>query len=230
VYLDDFASGATIFGNIFYKAGRAVFLGGGRDHIIENNIFVECSPSIFLDARGLVRNTEYFDGRLTTLIDRMKEMNYTDPPYSEKYPELLTLYNDDPARPKYNRIRRNISVGGRWLDLYSGLDLALLEVKNNLIADPVIFRTSAETGVETENFAEFRRENSAVAEKFAQLGNKIIAGDPGFVDWPNTNFHLRDGSPAFQLGFEKIPIDKIGLYRDMYRKSLPKKSGTNWKR
>jgi hypothetical protein len=221
VYLDDFASGATIFGNIFYEAGRAVFVGGGRDHIIENNIFVECSPSIFLDARGLVRNTEFFDGRITTLMDRMKEMNYTAPPFSEKYPELLALYNDDPARPKYNRIRRNISVGGRWLDLYSGLDLSLLEIKNNLIADPVIFRTSVETGVETESFAEFQRENAAVAEAFTQRGNKIIAGDPGFVDLQNGDFRLRDDSPAFQLGFEKIPVHKIGLYLDIYRKTLP---------
>ncbi|RIK78497.1 hypothetical protein DCC62_07450 [candidate division KSB1 bacterium] len=193
VYLDDFASGATIFGNIFYKAGRAVFMGGGRDHLIENNILVESSPSIFLDARGLVRNTEFFDGRITTLTDRMKDMNYTQPPYSEKYPELLTLYNDDPARPKYNRIRRNISVGGRWLDLYR----------------------------------EFERENAAVAEKFEQLGNKIIAGDPGFADMANADFRLRDGSPALKLGFEKIPIDKIGLYIDAYRTSLPDKAGTN---
>lgn len=227
VYLDDFASGATIFGNIFYKAGRAVFMGGGRDHLIENNILVECSPSIFLDARGLVRNTEFFDGRITTLTDRMKEMNYTQPPYSEKYPELLTLYNDDPARPKYNCIRRNISVGGRWLDLYSGLDLELLEIKNNLIADSVIFRSSAETGVETENFSEFERENAAVVKKFEQLGNKIIAGDPGFADMANADFRLRDDSPALKLGFEKIPIDKIGLYIDAYRAALPDKSGTN---
>ncbi len=224
VYLDDFASDATIFGNIFYKAGRAVFMGGGRDHLIENNIFVECSPSIFLDARGLVRNTEFFDGRITTLVDRMKEMNYTEPPYSEKYPELLTLYDDDPARPKYNRIRRNISVGGRWLDLYSGLDLSLLAIENNLIADSIVFRASAETGVETENFTEFQRQNIATVEKFQQRGNKIFAGDLGFVDLKNGDFRLREDSPAFQLGFEKIPFDKIGLYRDAYRKSLPLQS------
>ncbi len=225
VYLDDFSSGATIFGNIFYKAGRAVFMGGGREHTIENNIFVDCAPSIFLDARGLVRNTEFFDGRITTLTDRMQAMNYTAPPYSEKYPELLTLYQDDPARPKHNRIQRNISIGGRWLDLYSGLDLSLLEIKNNLIADSVIFRSSVETGVETENFTELGRENPETVAKFTQHGNKIIAGDPGFVSLPNGDFRLREDSPAFQLGFEKIPIEKIGLYRDAYRKSLPKKSG-----
>ena len=137
----------------------------------------------------------------------------------------MTLYKDDPARPKYNRIRRNISLGGRWLDLYSGLDLSLLEIKNNLIADSVIFRSSVETGVETENFTEFGRDNSTIVLKFTQQGNNVIAGDPGFVSLANGDFRLREGSPAFQLGFEKIPVEKIGLYRDTYRKSLPEKSG-----
>lgn len=224
VYLDDFASGATVVGNVFYKAGRAVFLGGGREHRIENNIFVECSPSVFLDARGLVRNTEFFDGRITTLTDRLQAMNYTAPPFSERYPELLTLYQDDPARPKDNRILRNISVGGRWLDLYSGLELSLLEITNNLIADSVIFRTSAETGVETENFTEFPRDHAAMAAAFEQRGNRIITGDPGFVDFAGADFRLRENSPAYRLGFEKIPVEQIGLYRDAFRKALPEPS------
>lgn len=220
VYLDDFASAATIYGNIFYKAGRAVFMGGGRSHTIENNIFIESTPSVFLDARGLVRNTEYFDGRLTTLVDRMKAMNYRQPPFSTAYPELLTLYDDDPARPKYNRILRNISVGGRWLDLYSGLDLDLLEITGNLIADPVLFRTSEETGVETEHFAEWDRGHEATVQQFVQRGNEIISGDPGFVDAANADFRLREDSPALQLGFKPIPVEKIGLYKDRYRRDL----------
>jgi len=39
VYLDDCASGTTIFGNVFYKVTRAAFIGGGRDNTVENNIF-----------------------------------------------------------------------------------------------------------------------------------------------------------------------------------------------
>ena len=195
-------------------------MGGGRSHTIENNIFIESTPSVFLDARGLVRNTEYFDGRLTTLVDRMKAMNYRQPPFSTAYPELLTLYDDDPARPKYNRILRNISVGGRWLDLYSGLDLDLLEITGNLIADPVLFRTSEETGVETEHFAEWDRGHEATVQQFVQRGNEIISGDPGFVDAANADFRLREDSPALQLGFKPIPVEKIGLYKDRYRRDL----------
>jgi len=42
--------------------------------------------------------------------------------------------------------------------------------------------------------------------------------DPLFVDAPNGNFQLRDDSPAYKLGFQKIPADKIGLYKDEYRR------------
>ena len=36
-------------------------------------------------------------------------------------------------------------------------------------------------------------------------------GNPGFVDIENEDFRLRDDSPAWELGFEPIPFDKIGL-------------------
>ena len=31
------------------------------------------------------------------------------------------------------------------------------------------------------------------------------------------DFRLREGSPALKSGFQPIPFDKIGLYRDEYR-------------
>ena len=61
VYLDDFSSGTTIYGNVFYQAGRAAFIGGGRDNIIENNIFIECEPSIQVDSRGLSFAKHFFN-------------------------------------------------------------------------------------------------------------------------------------------------------------------------
>ena len=199
MYLDDWTSGITIYGNLFYKAGRAAFIGGGRDNTVENNIFVECAPSTHVDARGLGWAKYYFDKTLdiyvNTLFDRMDAMNYSKPPYSEKYPELLKLYEDEPAIPKYNRIIRNVSYGGRWIDLYNDLDFSIVTVKDNLIALP--------------------------EDKFDSGDNMIIDVDPGFVDLENKNFHLKDDSRAYKLGFKRIPIDKIGLYVDEYRKSLP---------
>jgi hypothetical protein len=45
--------------------------------------------------------------------------------------------------------------------------------------------------------------------------------DPSFVDEKAGDFQLRDDSFALTMGFEQIPLDKIGLRVDEYRPSLP---------
>ena len=117
IYLDDWASGITIFGNIFYKAGRSIMIGGGRDNLVENNIIIDGSPAIHVDARGMGWAKYYFDGTNNTLFDRLEAVHPNKPPYSERYPELLTILNDEPALPKGNKIIRNISSGGKWVEL-----------------------------------------------------------------------------------------------------------------
>jgi hypothetical protein len=43
--------------------------------------------------------------------------------------------------------------------------------------------------------------------------------DPGFVDAAKQDFRLREDSPVRQLpGWERIPIERIGLYKDEWRK------------
>ncbi len=51
--MDDCVSGTEISGNVFYKVQRAAFLGGGRDHQVRNNIFVDCNYAVELEGRGL---------------------------------------------------------------------------------------------------------------------------------------------------------------------------------
>ena len=205
VYLDDWTSGITIYGNVFYKAGRAAFIGGGRDNTVENNIFIKCAPSVHVDARDLGWARYYFDKTMdmyvNTLFDRMDAMKYSEPPYSERYPELLELYDDEPAVPKYNKIIRNVSYGGRWLDLHDGMDFSIVSVKDNLIADP--------------GRCKWRR------KELKDNNNMVIDTDPGFVDLENENFQLKDDSPAWKLGFKPIPFENIGLYIDEHRKILP---------
>jgi len=180
IYLDDCSSGTTVVGNVCYRAGRGVLLGGGRDNTIANNVFVDCRPAIHVDGRGLGWAKFWFDGRDSTLMDRLKAMNHTQPPYSVRYPQLVTLLDDDPAVPKGNKIVRNIFLGGRWLDLLNGLTNKTVKIEGNL----------------TE-------------------------GDPGFIAPEKLNFQLKEDSPAYKLGFQRIPMEKIGLYRDEYRISLP---------
>ena len=45
--------------------------------------------------------------------------------------------------------------------------------------------------------------------------------DPHFVNEKELDFRLRDDSPAFKVGFQKIPFDKIGVYQDEFRATWP---------
>ena len=175
VYLDDAASGISIIGNIFHRAGRAAFIGGGRDNLVENNIFVDCPASVHVDARG-VGWMKYHVEADGTLPQRLKAMPYKQPPWSEKYPQLVNILDDSPGRPSGNIVRRNISIGGKWLDVESKA-MPLIKFEDNLVDK-----------------------------------------DPHFADAGRQDFRLRPDSPAFTMGFQKIPTDKIGLYRDEYRK------------
>jgi hypothetical protein len=50
--------------------------------------------------------------------------------------------------------------------------------------------------------------------------NSIIA-DPLFLDPANDDYRLKPESPAWQLGFKRIPVGKIGCYDDPLRASWP---------
>jgi len=227
-YLDDWGSGFTIYGNVFYKAGRAAFIGGGRNNTVENNIFVECAPSVHVDARGLGWAGYYFDGTHTWLFDRMDDMNFRQPPYSTMYPELLKLYEDEPRVPKGNKIVRNVSYGGRWMDVYDfgAFDFSVVAIKENLIADPLILRrrSKGQTGWDPyyldidrkEGYDLYKAGDPQMAKEFE--GNVFLNGDPGFEDLAGENFQLRPDSPAYKQGFKRIPMEKIGLMKDQYRR------------
>ncbi len=231
VYLDDWGSGFTVFGNVFYKAGRASFIGGGRNNTIQNNVYIDCEPSVHVDARGLGWAGYYFDGTYNTLTERMEAVRYNQPPYSTKYPELLTLYNDQPAVPKYNLITQNVSFRGRWLDVYDwnafNFD-STVTMRDNVIADPLIVRrrSDGETGWDPyylnidmkEGYDLYKYGDTTIMKEFEN--NVFLNHNPGFLDIKNKNFQLKDDSPAFKLGFKRIPMEKIGLYKDGFRKTI----------
>ena len=48
-----------------------------------------------------------------------------------------------------------------------------------------------------------------------------VVADPLFVDPDKDDYRLRPDSPAFKLGFKRIPVDKIGPYKDAIRAAWP---------
>jgi hypothetical protein len=57
------------------------------------------------------------------------------------------------------------------------------------------------------------------ARPYVTMEKNLIGEDPHFVDAAGGDFRLRDDSPAYRLGFERIPIEKIGLYKSPPRAS-----------
>jgi hypothetical protein len=155
VYLDDCFCGGTISGNVFERAGRAVLLGGGRDNVVENNLFLDCEPAIHIDARGKSWAAFWFNGKDSYLMDGLKAVPYNKPPYSTRYPTLVNILQEDPAFPRGTRVERNIRVGGKWLDLLDKLTPEQVGVKNNVTeGDPGLTeRTSGEIRAKSKSAA-----------------------------------------------------------------------------
>jgi hypothetical protein len=178
VYLDDNASGVLVVGNVFVRAGREILIGGGRDNLVENNLFLDGQPAVEVDARGL--------GWAASMVapggvmrQRLEEMPWQTPLWTSRYPGLATLVDDQPEAPRGNVIRRNVSVGGTWTRI----------------------EPAAEVGVSVD-------------------GN-LVDVDPRLVDAPRGDYRLRADSPAWAVGFQPIPLQRIGLIADPVRRLIP---------
>ena len=134
VYLDDGRSGEEVYGNIAYLAQSAVFMGGGHANVARNNLAVECRYGIHLDARGVARGYNWTKGgALTTTLLRME---YTRPPWSDRYPALATRFTERPEYPDGVAIHNNllwkcqkpVDLGGKP-DQFSKV-----EVRDNTVA------------------------------------------------------------------------------------------------
>jgi len=176
IYWDDCVSGQTAYGNIIVRASRGVMMGGGRELVVRNNIFVDCRPALQIDGRGMSKSPVWVNMVYNTMGGRLKDVDFTNPPYSERYPALLDLvpfFSPDGSQPgvppENNTIACNICAGGVWADMGW-----------HDVADYLSWELN------------------------------LIDSDPGFVDRDNDDYRLTDDSPAWALGFERIPVEKIG--------------------
>jgi hypothetical protein len=208
IYLDDAFSSAEISGNVFRKVSRAMMIGGGRDNKVLNNIFVECTPSVHVDARGLgwMKN-EHIPGWLESARDSglIQGIAYRKPPYSTRYPELVNITDDEPRAPRGNVISRNVCLGGVW-DKAAGFWHMAIEDK----ARPYL---KMEANVVSPG---------SLVEDPSSPG--IILADPLFENKSDPEagmYRLRSDSPALKNGFSQIPFERIGLYLSKDRSVVP---------
>lgn len=109
IYYDDLMSSANTHHNILYKCNLGAMIGGGRDHIFENNIIADCENGLFFDARG-VGWASYHAAKGGQAYNTISTVPYTKSPWKDRYPELVTILDvpEDLGKPMNNTVKNNI--------------------------------------------------------------------------------------------------------------------------
>ncbi len=107
VRLDDMISGVAVQGNIFERCGGVAFGGvqihGGKDNLVDGNLFVDCHAGISFSRWGAKRWLE----SIQRFVSQASE-----PPYASRYPDLAglkegcgrELRHPQPLRPVWERL------------------------------------------------------------------------------------------------------------------------------
>ncbi len=214
-YLDDCDSGDTMEGNVFYRAGRALMIGGGRDNPVLNNLVIDCPIGLHIDARGMTwkqwNNPEYPSW---CLEEKAKRLDYTQPPWSTKYPRLAAIMDEDPRQPLGNTIRRNVFVDcTKQVLSFDGNVKKLLDkfdIADNLAVNSIGAASGIAKDVDVKGFANL---SGTEEEPLAPASDTLTAQDLS-LRW---GAWLQKTLPSF----ETIPFESIGLYEDEYRRSVP---------
>jgi len=127
IYLDDSFSSVHIYSNLFERMHNAVFLGGGRDIVVENNTFAYCKCCVHIDNR--LENWAAFSME-TTMLPRLSEVPYQSAVWREQYPSLAGILENHPEKPLGTAVRDNTCFHSVLTDASAEV-LESVEVQNN---------------------------------------------------------------------------------------------------
>ncbi|MCQ2449869.1 MAG: right-handed parallel beta-helix repeat-containing protein, partial [Clostridia bacterium] len=108
IYLDDAESGHTVYGNVLVNIpANALFLGGGRDLDVRNNVIINAGQAISYDQRAIDGFLgDWFTGSKKDAVmwQTLKNTPYTEGKWKELFPQMQKFnldYNavDDPNFP-----------------------------------------------------------------------------------------------------------------------------------
>ncbi|WP_413194443.1 right-handed parallel beta-helix repeat-containing protein [Pararobbsia alpina] len=120
VYLDDEYCQTTVRRNVFSNVMQPVFVGGGRDNVISDNLFVNSSPAVSADSRGMSWQKADVTSASGVFQTALRAVPYNTAPYSTQYPNLPSILTNLPGVPLNNVITRNVVIGGTQLTADSG--------------------------------------------------------------------------------------------------------------
>lgn len=109
IRLDDMISAVTMYGNIFWDTARGHFGGiqinGGKDNLVVNNLFVDCTAALSFSPWGKNRwLSKLYNSRFRKNMFA-EGVKPTEPPHITKYPDLAELKE----RIDHNYLWRNVT-------------------------------------------------------------------------------------------------------------------------
>jgi len=169
-----------------YDVAAGILIGGGRDNLLTNNMFLSSGTAFSIDARGLGWAKGVGDFATKELLS----FDYKQPPWSTKYPELLNILEDEPLAPKGNVVARNLCWQTKW-GVVEAKAQSMVKFEDNLIdTDPKFIGTPP---------ASFRLAPDSPARKlgfrpipYERIG---VYKSPDRASWPVTST-LRVDAPA----------------------------------
>ncbi len=211
IYLDDCDCGDTLEGNVFLRAGRALMIGGGRENPVLNNLVVDCPIGLHIDARGMTWK-QWNDpaDKSWSLEEKAERLNYTKEPWSSRYPRLAAIMSEQPREPLGNPIRHNVFVNcSKQICSFDSNVKKLLD-KFEIDGNLVVHTIKPADGIPDRGFTTV----PVTESKSLAMGS---GNDTTRDDITRMQNWIQQQLPSFQ----PIPLDKIGLYRDQFRRSLP---------
>lgn len=232
IYADDCSPGHRIYGNVVRNVGwGGIFIGGGRDNVISNNVIHHAGwMALHTDNRGLV---------WPTWKDGVEHFRRVEVPY-------LGLGKPDSAFVR--RFPRILAWERDGTNVYGNIDN---EWVNNIVVDGVQTQDQVDFGRFVPLDRQVSRGNLGIGcaqppvngiwryggfklvdatatpdRLFRRLPKrKLVKRKVGFdyYIYDKGDFNLAENSiiPKECPGFVPIPWDRIGLYRDRWRMTLP---------
>ncbi|MGB4726345.1 MAG: right-handed parallel beta-helix repeat-containing protein [Thermogutta sp.] len=209
IYLDDNSAEVHVYGNIVVRAIRGlIHFHCARDNLVENNIFVDGTMQQ-LEMNGWPDHSRHIE-TMTLGYEQ-----YAKLPAWQKYVGLQKGGHPKDAIPMANnRFVRNIIYyhePNAFAYKLRRLRLEHFECDNN-----ILWHQGGSVLISLDD-------KPRTFQEWQQLGFDLhsLVADPKFVDPAKDDYRLQPDSPAFQLGFQPIPVEKIGPYADSLRASWP---------
>lgn len=203
IYLDAFTTGTVVRGNIVSESSLGIFSSGGQDNLIEGNVIMNVrNGAIRRWNLGLMGGKTPFKHYIWHKTNNSDRESYVMKPLYDKG----ELYKMDFWRNRYPNMLKALD----FEDPAVGHSSHFCTIRNNaavaslgvIIVDPEV--TEGTTTVE---------------------GNVVFPGDPGFVDYENLNWELREDSPARKAIGGATHFAEMGLYNSSKRISAVVKFG-----